>query len=65
MATTPSFAANRGDVHDGFRERLVVRFLAVEPNGAVMANAKLTGSETLPTDQCGQAVNIMSTLVRG
>ena len=62
-ATTPSFTEiARQHVHHLLGQRLVVRLLAVEPDGAVVADAELGGAEALPADQARQIVDVAARL---
>ena len=48
----------RQDLHHRLGQRLVVRLLGVEADGAVVADAELAGAEPLEADDGGQVVDI-------
>ena len=48
----------RQDLHHGFGQRLVVRLLRVEPDGAVVADAELAGAKALEAGDERQIIEI-------
>ena len=48
----------RQDLHDAFRQLLVVGFLRVQADRAVMADAELAGAKALEADDVGEVVDI-------